>query len=352
MADNHKEIATQSYEKKIARTLLSEKFQLPIYVKNKSFIDSLDLMPVELVQIANKFYKDRISKVYEEFVNKFDELVVPLISEKGINTELPEEEIQKLIALYDIKINRFIEIITLYSKIKDESFYHKDLIEQGWSLCLNGMAYLPLMMAMGSKRIIVLDESFSMNLMSFAEMGAMPDIKPITKVGNIAVPPETYSVNLQFMVGNSFKQVLLVLFKQKFESISKLIPMMSNISMVGDFKSEIEEDFSGLKWVKNSYQYSLFKRKDFLELFRNLNIGSLVIDKAVSPMQVQKIPTLVKGNANLNIGFDIHKIGTLQYSILQKKDNTPIMYDIYDSVICRASEFHVSSETANKFSTM
>lgn len=352
MANDYKEIATQSYEKKIAMTLLTEKYQIPTYVKNKTFIDNLDLVPTDLINVANKFYKEKITKTFEDYVKKFDELVVPLISEKGLNTDLPEEEIQKLITIYDIKINRFIEVITLYSKIKNESFYDKELIEDGWSLCLNGMEYLPFMLSLGTKKIIILDENFSMNLMAFAEMGAMPDIKPINKVGNIAVPPETYSVNLQFMVGTSFKQVLLVLFKQKFESVCKLLPMMSNISMISDIKSDIDEDFSGLKWVKNSYQYSIFKKREFLELIRNLRIGSLVIDKSVSPMQVQKIPTLVRGSANLNIGFDIHKIGTLQVSILQKKDNVPILYDIYDSVICKASDFYASSETTNKFSTM
>lgn len=356
MSENQKDLAVQSYEKKIVTSLREEKYPIPSFVRNKDFLDNLSISGRNVLEISNKFYRDKINKLHENYINDFNAIVIPIIAEKGITSELPEEEIYACLSKYEARITRFIEILQLASKITQESFYDQSLIGESWSLCLNSLDYLPFMLSLGSKKIIILDENFKMDLMFFAALGAMPDVRPIAKAGNIAVPPETYSITLQMMVNNQFQQISIILFKQRFESISRIIPLMSNIGLVVDVKADLDQDFSGLRWVKNSFQYSLFKKKEFLELSRNVKMGGLIIDKSVSPMQVQKIPTLVRSPVNLNIGFEIQKIGTLQYSILQKKDAPPLTYDPMEELICRIPDFVNNlgggDSTGHKFSTM
>ena len=151
------------------------------------------------------------------------------------------------------------------------------------------------------------------------------------------------------MLGAEFKKVSILLLKQKLENLEKFFSFMVNIGIVVDTKSNLDEDFSGLKWIKNSIKYSVFKQKDFLNIAKVLKVGGLIIDKSVSPMQTQKIQSLNSSNLNFNVGFDIYKLGTLQYSIVQKVENAPIAFDTFESTICRIPEFTNKGNGTGKF---
>jgi hypothetical protein len=345
MSEN-KDLAIQSYEKKIVNTLREEKYELQSWNKNKNFINSLDTLPISIVNISNKFYKDKLIKLYDSYCHDFSEIILPIIAEKGLTFDVPEDEVRSIMDKYEIKINKIIEKIQISNKIQSENFYDKNLISSSWGLCLDGIDNVPFIMSLGSNRIIVLDENFNLDITFFAMMGAIPDIKPIYSVGNIELPPNTFRINLQLMVGTEFKQVSLIILKQKFENIEKFLSMLNNIGLVVDTKINLEEDFSGLKWIKNSLQYSLFKNKNFLNIAKAVKIGGIVIDKSVSPMQVQKIQSVMKTSANLNIGFEINKLGTIQYSILTKKESLPLAYDAFDRVICKIPDVISSKLTA------
>jgi len=331
----YKDLTVQSYEKKIVNSLREEKYQLQSWIKNKEFINSLDVSYNSLVGISNKFYKDRLFKLYDSYCNEFSDIILPIIAQKGLTFDVPEDQVRTLMDKYEIKLSKIIEKLLILNKIQSENFYDRNLISSSWSICIDGIENVPFIISLGASKIIVLDENFNLDITFFALMGAMPDIQPITSVGNIELPPNTFRINLQLMVGTEFKKLSLIILKQKLENIEKFLSMLSNIGLVIDTKIHLEEDFSGLKWIKNSLQYSLFKNKHFLNIAKAIKIGGLVIDKSVSPMQVQKIQTVMKTSANLNIGFDINKIGTIQYSILLKKEVLPLAYDPFDRVICK-----------------
>ncbi len=336
MSNNQKDLALQSYEKKIATTLREERYEIPSLQKNKPFLDNLRISGNTMAAIGFKFYKEQITKLHDAYINDFNDIIMPLIFEKGLNFEHPEERLGPCIEKYDLKISKIIEKLQIIGRITFESFYDSDLIASNWSLCLDGVENVPFMIALGSKRIIVLDENFNMDLFLFASLGAMPDIRPMQKAGNIDLPENTFSINLQIMMDNEFKQISLLLLKQKLENIQDFLAFMANISLVVDTKAYIDNDFSGLKWIKNSLEYSLFKRKEFLQVVKALKPGGLIIDKSISPMQVQKIQSVMKVNANLNIGYDIHKLGILQYSVVQKKEQiNALAYDSFEGVICK-----------------
>ncbi|GIW21112.1 MAG: hypothetical protein KatS3mg068_0119 [Candidatus Sericytochromatia bacterium] len=344
---NNKDLTIQSYEKKIVNTLREEKYELQSWSKNKEFLNSLDIQPTSLINISNKFYRDRIIKLYDSYCNEFSEIILPIIAEKGLTFDVPEEQVRTCMEKYDIKISKILEKIQISNKLQSENFYDKNLISSSWGICLDGIENVPFIISLGSNKVIVLDNTFNLDITFFALIGAIPDIQPITHVGNIELPPNTYRINLQLMVGTEFKQVSLIVLKQKLENIENFLSMISNIGLVVDTKISLEEDLSGLKWIKNSLQYSLFKNKNFLNIAKAIKIGGIVIDKSVSPMQVQKIQTVMKISANLNIGFEINKLGTIQYSILVKKENVPLAYDAFDRVICK-----IPNVISNKVSAM
>jgi hypothetical protein len=344
MSKNNKDLALQSYEKKIVNTLREEKFELPAILKNKGLLDNLSITGNSMTVIANKFYKEQINKLHDAYIHDFNEIFMPLVLEKGLAFDIPEEELKICIDKYEAKINAFIEKIQIQGRITREPFFDAEAIKNNWSLCLDGVHTIPFLIALGSTRMIVLDESFNLDLHLFASLGGMPDIRPISKAGNINLPPDTFSINLQIMMNNEFKQVSIILLKQKLEKIETFLGFMENIVLIVDTKSQIDEDFTGLKWIKNSLQYSLFKKKEFLPLARLLKVGGLVIDKSVSPMQVQKISAIMKSSANLNIGYEINKLGTLQYSIMQKTEQIEALtYDSFNGVICKIPDIKLGA---------
>ncbi|MBC7475149.1 MAG: hypothetical protein H7263_12720 [Candidatus Sericytochromatia bacterium] len=346
---SNKDLATQSYEKKIVTALREEKYNLPSLKKNNEFLDSLSIIPNSRNNIANKFYKDNITKATNLYIDSFNELILPLVAEKGTAFEVPEEQLNELMNLYDIKVSRIVEKLQLINRVQDEMFYDLPLISATWGLCIDGMENFPLMMALGSNKIIVLDEDFNMDLHFFASLGAMPDIRPTTKAGNIDLPPNSYNIDLQMMVGNDFKKISILLLKHKLEKLDSFFSFMVNIGLIVDTKSSIKEDFSGLKWIKNSLQYSLFKNKSFLNLTKIMKVGGLIIDKSVSPMQVQKIQSMMKSNVNLDIGFEINKLGILQYSVIQKTDNLNLIFDPMEDMVCRMPEVINKSSKFNNY---
>lgn len=350
MLNGQKDLAIQSYEKKIVTTLREEKYELNSLKRNKEFLDHLDATGQTAVSLATKFYKDQINKILESYNQEFSEIVLPLVLEKGITFDPPEEQLAECQHKFDFKISKAIEKIQIANKIYQEPFFDAATISENWGLCLDGIENLPLMLSLGVNRIIILDEKFNMDLHFFASLGAMPDIRPIAKAGNIDMPPDSYSINLQIMLGAEFKKVSILLLKQKLENLEKFFSFMVNIGIVVDTKSNIDEDFSGLKWIKNSIKYSVFKQKDFLNIAKVLKVGGLIIDKSVSPMQTQKIQSLNASNLNFNVGFDIYKLGTLQYSIVQKVENAPIAFDTFESTICRIPEFTNKGSGTGKFS--
>jgi hypothetical protein len=349
MLNNNKDLALQSYEKKIVTTLREEKYELPSLQKNKALLDHLAITGNSMTIIANKYYKEQINRLHESYINDFNALFMPLVLDKGLAFDIPEAELQEIIDKYEAKINPFIEKIQIQGRIAREPFFDAEAIKNNWSIGLDGVHTIPFLIALGSTRIIVLDESFNLDLHLFASLGGMPDIRPITNAGDITLPPETYSINLQILMNNEFKQVSIILFKQKLENIDSFLGFMENIVLIVDTKGNIDEDFTGLKWIKNSLQYSLFKKKAFIPLAKILKVGGLIIDKSVSPMQAQKISAMMKSAANLNIGYEINKLGTLQYSILQKKENEPLTFDAFNGVICRIPDVKLGG---GKFSTM
>ncbi len=343
--NNNKDLALQSYEKKIVTTLREEKFELPALKKYKGLLEHLSDSGNSMNVIANKFYKEQINKAHDAYINDFNELIMPLVLEKGLAFDMPEADVQAIIDKYEAKIYPFIEKIQIQGRINLEPFFDDETIKKDWSLVLDGVNSVPFLIALGSTKMIVLDEAFNLDLHLFASLGAMPDIRPITKAGNINLPPDTFSINLQIMMNNEFKQVSIILLKQKLENIDSFIGLMENIVLIVDTKGNVNEDFTGLKWIKNSLQYSLFKKKEFLPLAKLLKVGGLVIDKSVSPMQAQNISALMKTNANLNIGYAIHKLGTLQYSILQKtEDIESLTFDTFHNVICKIPDVKVGSK--------
>lgn len=350
MQNEQKDLAVQSYEKKIVTTLRQEKYELNSLKRNKEFLEHLNLTGHNAISLANKFYKEQINKIIESYNEAFSNILLPLVLEKGLSFEAPEEDLRECLDKYDYKILKVIEKIQIANKVQQEAFFDQALISENWGLCLDGIENLPFMLALGVNRIIILDEKFNMDLYFFASLGAMPDIKPITKAGNIDMPPDSYSINLQIMLGTEFKKVSILLLKQKFEQLEKFFSFMVNIGLIVDTKSNIDDDFSGLKWIKNSIKYSVFKKKDFLNIAKVMKVGGLVIDKSVSPMQTQKIQSLTSSSLNLNIGFEINKLGTLQYSIVQKTENSPIAFDVFENTICRIPEFNNKTATG-KFST-
>ncbi len=351
MVNEQKDLAVQSYEKKIVTTLREEKYELNSLKRNKDFLDHLDISGQNAISLANKFYKEQINKVLESYKQAFNDIVAPLVFEKGVTFDPPEEELKECFDKYDFNLNRVIEKIQICNKIHQEPFFDIVTVADNWGLCLDGIENFPLMLALGVNRIIILDEKFDLNLHFFAALGAMPDIKPISKAGNIDMPPDSYSINLQIMLGTTFKKVSILLLKQKLENLEEFFSFMVNIGLVVDTKYNIDEDFSGLKWVRNSLKHSLFKNKYFLNIAKVMKVGGLIIDKSVSPMQVQKIQTLNSSNLNFNVGFDIYKVGTLQYSIIQKKENSPIAFDTFENTICRIPEFTNKASGNNTFNT-
>lgn len=349
---NEQNLAVQSYEKKIITTLREEKYELNSIKRNKDFLEFMNVSNQDMITLANKFYKEQVDKKLEEYYNAFNDILMPLVLEKGLSFEPPEEELNECVNKYDYMVLKIIEKIQIINKIHHEPFFEQDLISNNWGLCIDGISDLPFMMALGVNRMIILDENFDMNLHFFASLGAMPDIKPISKAGNIDMPPETYNIILQVMVGHEFKKVSILLIKQKMKNLEKFFSFMVNIGLVLDTKTSIDSDFSGLKWIKNSLKHSLFKNKDFLNIAKTMKIGGIVIDKSVSPMQTQKIHTLnMNANLNLNIGFDIHKLGTLQYSIIKKSENINIVYDSFENTICKIPDFNSkSSGVTSKYS--
>ncbi len=349
---NEQNLTIQSYEKKIITTLREEKYQLNSLNRNKDFLEHIDISGNNSISLGNKFYNSQITKTIEEYANAFSDIVMPLVLEKGLSFETPEEDLRECMDKYDYKILKIIEKIQIINKIQQEPFFDKNLISDNWGLCLDGIDNLPFMLALGVNRMIILDETFNMNLHFFASLGAMPDIKPISKAGNIDMPPESYNIVLQIMLGTEFKKVSILLIKQKMQKVESFFSFMVNIGLIVDTKSIIEDDFSGLKWIKNSLKYSLFKKKDFLNIAKTMKVGGIIIDKSVSPMQTQKIQSLnMNNNINLNIGFEINKLGTLQYSIIQKKDNIDIVYDSFEDLICKIPDFNTKGSNSNKFST-
>lgn len=344
-----KDLTEQSYEKKIVNTLREEKFKLDSIKKNLDFIKNLSLMGDE-VSWANKFYIAEIDKTHELYKHDFERLILPMVIEKGMGFEIPEENIAELKNKYEQKVTRLIELIQIMAKIKMEPFYSQSSLSTLWTVCFNRVNHIPFLIGLGAQKIMIFDPSFNMNLHFFASLGAMPDIRPLPSVGNIQMPPDTYLVNLQVMIGSTFKQASIILIKHLPENMTNLQMFMNNVFMVVDTKLDIDDDFSGLKWVKNSFQHSLFKKKYFLEVAKSLKLGGLIIDKAVSPMQVQKIQTLVKSSLNLNIGFELYKIGTTQYSFIQKRENVNIVFDSFESIICKMPDF-VSNMGSNRTST-
>lgn len=344
-----KDLAIQSYEKKIVNTLREEKYELTSLKRNKDFLDGLSIIPDSRISIANKFYKEQIKKINEAYINEFNELILPLVLEKGMSFEPPEDQINECFSKYDLKVSRIIEKIQIFNKLQNEPFYDTKLISESWGICLDGIENFPFMLALGVDKMIVLDEKFDMNLYFFAALGAMPHISPIQKVGNIRLPEQSYSIDLQLMVGTDFKKISILLLKQQLSNLAMFFSIMNNVALILDTKSDIEEDFSGLKWIKNSIQYSLFKRKEFLTLAKLIKENGLILDKSVSPMQVQKIQALMNSGLNLNIGFEINKLGTIQYSIVQKKENIDIVFDSLENVICRIPE--VVNTKGSKFMT-
>lgn len=349
---NEQNLTIQSYEKKIINTLREEKYSLNSLKRNKDFLDHVVVMPTSSINLANKFYKDQINKTIENYNNAFSDIVMPLVLEKGLSFEAPEDELTECMNTYDYKVLKIIEKIQIINKIHDEPFFDKNLVNESWGLSLDGIDDLPFMIALGCNRMIVLDENFNLNLHFFASLGAMPDIRPISKAGNVDMPPDSYNIVLQIMLGTEFKQVSILLIKQKMQNLEKFFSFMVNIGLVVDTKSNIEDDFSGLKWIKNSLKHSLFKKKDFLNIAKTMKVGGIVIDKSVSPMQTQKIQSLnMNNNVNLNIGFEINKLGTLQYSIVKKTDNINIVYDSFEDLICKIPDFNNKGANSNKFST-
>ena len=350
MLNEQKDLAIQSYEKKIVATLREEKYELNSLKKNKDFLDHLDMSGQNAISLANRFYKEDITKTIEKYKHAFSEIILPLVLEKGVTFEPPEDDLKECFDSFDFKVNKIIEKIQLANKIHQEEFFDVVTIADNWGLCLDGIENLPLMLAFGVNRIIILDEKFDLNLHFFASLGAMPDIKPISKAGNIDMPPDSYSINLQIMLGSTFKKVSILLLKQKLENLEKFFSFMVNIGLVVDTKSNVDDDFSGLRWVRNSLKYSLFKNKDFLNIAKLMKVGGMIIDKSVSPMQVQKIQTLNSSNLNFNVGFDIYKLGTLQYSIIQKTENVPVVFDSFENTMCRIPEFTNKTNGTGKFS--
>ena len=345
----NKDLTEQSYEKKVVKTLREEKFELESIKKNLDFIKNLSLMGDE-VAWANKFYTTEIDKIHESYKNEFEKIILPLVIEKGLSFEIPEEDVAEVKNKYEQKIAKVIELLQIIAKIKNEPFYNLSSLSTLWTVCFNRVNHIPFLIGLGAQKIMIFDPTFNMNLHFFAALGAMPDIKPLPKVGNIEMPADTYLVNLQVMIGSTFKQASIILIKHLPEDMTNLQMFMNNVFMVVDTKLDLEDDFSGLKWVKNSFQHSLFKKKYFLEVAKALKLGGIIIDKAVSPMQVQKIQTLVKSNLNLNIGFELFKIGTTQYSFIQKKENVNIVFDAFESIICKMPDF-VSNMAGNRVST-
>ncbi|MFN8575511.1 MAG: hypothetical protein U0354_01515 [Candidatus Sericytochromatia bacterium] len=349
---NEQNLTIQSYEKKIITTLRDEKYSLNSLKRNKDFLDHVVVIPTSSINLANKFYKDQINKTIENYNNSFSDILMPLVLEKGLSFEAPEDELTECMNIYDYKVLKIIEKIQIINKIHDEPFFDKNLVHESWGLSLDGIDDLPFMIALGCNRMIVLDENFNLNLHFFASLGAMPDIRPISKAGNVDMPPDSYNIVLQIMLGTEFKQVSILLIKQKMQNLDKFFSFMVNIGLVVDTKSNIEDDFSGLKWIKNSLKHSLFKKKDFLNIAKTMKVGGIVIDKSVSPMQTQKIQSLnMNNNVNLNIGFEINKLGTLQYSIVKKTDNINIVYDSFEDLICKIPDFNNKGTNSNKFST-
>lgn len=349
---NEQNLTVQSYEKKIITTLREEKYQLNSIKRNKDFLEYMNISNQDMITLANKFYKEQIDRKLEEYNDAFNEILMPLVLEKGLSFEPPEEELNECMNKYDYLILKIIEKIQIINKIHNEAFFEKNIVSDNWGLCLDGVSNLPFMMALGVNRMIILDENFDMNLHFFASLGAMPDIRPISKAGNIDMPPESFNIVLQVMVGHEFKKISILLIKEKIQKLEKFFSFMVNIGLVLDTKNSVDADFSGLKWIKNSSKYSLFKNKDFLNIAKTMKLGGIVIDKSVSPMQTQKIQTLnVNANLNLNIGFDIYKLGTLQYSIIKKSDNVNIVYDSFEDTICKIPDFNSkSSGTVSKYS--
>lgn len=348
MSEN-KDLSVQSYERKIVNTLRVEKYPLDSINKNQDFLNSFQGINDE-ISWAAKFYKERINKLNESYAKDFEGLVLPSVFEKGMAFDPPEEMIFLLKNKYEKKVTSYIEFLQIISKIRNEAFYNQQLINSGWTVCFNSIDHIPFILGLGSSKVIIFDPNFNMDLHFFVSLGAMPDMRPLPQVGSIMMPPDTYLINLQIMIGTSFKQASIILMKQKAEDIQNIKTFMNNISMIVDTKFNIDDDFSGLKWVKNSFQYSLFKKKDFLDIAKSLQVGGFIIDKSVSPMQVQKIQTLVKSNVNLNIGFELFKLGTTQYSFMQKKENVNIVYDSFEELICKMPDF-VSKMNANKTNT-
>ncbi|MEK7433991.1 MAG: hypothetical protein AABZ74_12715 [Cyanobacteriota bacterium] len=343
-----KDLSVQSYEKKIVNTLRAEKYPIEIINKNSDFLNSFQGVTDE-ISWAAKFYKEKINKLAEAYAKDFEALVLPSVFEKGMGFEPPEEMINTLKSRYEKKISGFIEFLQISTKIRTENFYHQPTISTGWTVCFNKVDHIPFLLSLGSSKIIIFDPTFTTDLHFFVSLGAMPDIRPLTQVGNIQMPPETYLINLQVMIGAGFKQASVIVMKQRAEDIQNIKTFMNNIVMIVDTKFENEDDFSGLKWVKNSFQYGLFKKKDFLDIAKSLQIGGVIIDKSVSPMQVQKIQSLIKSNVNLNIGFELFKMGTMQYSFIQKKENVNIVYDAFESLICKMPDF--VSNMSNRIQT-
>jgi len=336
MANRKKDLVVQTYEVKLANTLRVEKYDLQSLKRNQQFLDALEKNSLKggVISLAYKFYNDQIQDFYEEYIEKFNELILPLIFERGLNFSIPEEEIRDLIETYDRKINKQIEKIQVLGRIKNDKSFNRDLIYSTWSVALDGVQSIPFLLALDSRKIIVTDEKFNMDMSFFASLGAIPDIRQISRAGNITFPPNTFSINLQIMLNNEFRQVSILLLKQKPSNLGDFIRIMTNVSLVVDTKSYLDTDFSGIKWIKNSLRHSLFKKKYFLPLASVIRTGGMIIDKAVSPMQIKNIQSM-RSNVNLDIGYEINKIGTIQYSVITKTANYPLVYDEFDKIICR-----------------
>jgi len=330
-----KDLTIQSYEKKIANTLREEKYEIPSFQKYSKFIESISAPDDDIKSIAYKHYKKKIYTLRDSYITEFDEILLPIISEKGLNFEFPEGTLGPCIYKYDTEVGRIIDLLLLIGRITNEPYYDSNLLSTSWGISLDGINNIPFMLALGCSKMIVLDEHFNMDLHFFAALGGMPDIRPLSKVGNIELPPNTFNINLQVLLGTQFKQIAIILLKQSLDAVENFAHLFTNIGLVVDTKSAVHRDFSGIKWIKNSSEYSLFKQKSFLHFCKAMKLNGLIVDKSVSPMQTQKIQSLSNRTIDLNVGFEVNKIGTIQYSVIQKKEDIPITYDSFNEVIVK-----------------
>ena len=187
-----KDLAIQSYEKKIANTLREEKYELPSFQKYSKLIENISAPDDDIKSIAYKHYKKRIYSLRESYIQEFDEILLPIISEKGLNFEFPEGTLGPCIYKYDTEVGRIIDLLLLIGRITNEDYYDANLLSSSWGISLDGINNIPFMLALGCGRMIVLDEHFDMDLHFFAALGGMPDIRPLTKVGNMELPPNTF----------------------------------------------------------------------------------------------------------------------------------------------------------------